>query len=98
MFDQKTYNLIRDCLHPDRQNEGDRARYTEAFAAFNDHKKALLKPGPKPVRGQLQPVDFSAEAMARGRGEYDRKNRERAQKAAATRKAKKQPKRELGAH
>jgi hypothetical protein len=97
IFDKKTYTLILNCLHPDSQPHDRRDRYNKAFVAFNNLKKALLKPEPKPIP-QARPLPTKEELrkmVARRHGERDRKNKERAQKAAATRKANKRPKREL---
>jgi len=97
VFNKKTFNLIRDCLFPDKQHletsPERRAQFNSALAAFNANAKVLLKPEPR-VRpaGQALPT---AEEMMRRRGEYDRQQKEKRAKAAAARKARKQPKRAL---
>jgi hypothetical protein len=82
------FKQIRNALHPDMNNE---AKRNAAFVLFNgkESKLAPPPPPPKPDDWVEPPPPPSMEEMMANRARYDAENRERAKKAAETRRANK---------
>jgi hypothetical protein len=91
VFTRKEFNKIRALLHPDKaQGEAEQKRYADAFEIFSRCEK-LLKKEPLPPAPELP---TTSDQWAEARLWVRKKNRERSQKAAATR-ARKKPGRQL---